>query len=740
MRPGFAVLLLSSTLVLLPAASGAYSSWAWTFDIRRDPINDNYLTGYLSWNGGKGGIEWGPDLPSDDLAPWLPDANSAASAWVENSVGWNARTYTGSDEVGGRRFIRVLEFKSAPLPDTYILNVSRGIAVDLYFKSSKCVSPEIELWAGTTFLAGQVASQTRQSNGKFFYSPTISGFCGRPYGMHTEVSILAKGTVLTLKMILHNPGAVEKLDVPVLLGTKDRSVIRLPFYIPEERVFLESHATGSGASPAGEPGGAAPPGAILLPLALVGLALRPSRRLRAPILAALLLAAALAGCLGGSSAPRDTAGTQATGGRVNQTLVPVPGGGNATSGGILGIVHDEFQVPVQGVHVSLFGTDKFATTDNFGQFAFSNVTAGEYTIRLDRAGWKVLEEKVTVEAGKFAKLDVLLEPLVKKSGGANRHRHDYWLPDEKVRTIFSGPVTFPPFQGQVPACASGSSSSGDQYFCVTDFLIPPAAGSEPRKLVLPGTNDLEVKVTWQESQNRVYRVGVGFTANDNKSDFYMFPKPSGVPTHIRTTWGMGDVGHQAFTTWALWLYIPTNEHEVFFGEGAPIVQPLQGPFQVEVKVHRGTAPLEPGHKDHWGSNTTLTLMEREQSSSWPLSKLVPPGTESLDITYEQTRPSSNEWTVVYKPANEAPTAVANFHPLPGGTKNGNTVTFHYVLKPGEADPFYAKRSSWSFGRVQLNPDPVKTQQDNLDARLNGENKAFLTVVANKDPGFSAEDE
>ena len=102
---------------------------------------------------------------------------------------------------------------------------------------------------------------------------------------------------------------------------------------------------------------------------------------------AVLSAALLAGCAGGSPDPLEDAGEDAPELEVTDT-----------TGGIRGIVVDQSIVPVAGAKVVLSG-GRNTTTDEEGLFRFTALEPGDYFVSVSKLGYTSVQQAATVEAG-----------------------------------------------------------------------------------------------------------------------------------------------------------------------------------------------------------------------------------------------------------------------------------------------------------------------------------------------------
>lgn len=111
-----------------------------------------------------------------------------------------------------------------------------------------------------------------------------------------------------------------------------------------------------------------------------------------------LLAAPLAGCVGGDGLENAGPGDSAQ--------------FDEESGAIQGIITDTEARPVAGVTVALIGAeDVQATTDDSGSFTLSNVAPGTYTLAAQKLGYESVAKSVTVNAGETAQLQLTMEAI-----------------------------------------------------------------------------------------------------------------------------------------------------------------------------------------------------------------------------------------------------------------------------------------------------------------------------------------
>lgn len=684
------------------------------YSVRDDWGPTVLVTGYLTWSGTQGGISWNPAATSQD-----PGGRADPTTGLKSALGWNLRSNAGNDQ----GLIVVDEFLSEPLNQTLYLNASRLIQLDLFVKNEHCtvqpdsnapdpVAADVELYAGDRFLGGQLHG---------FYPPwtldtSVDGHCVRYYRLHAELDTLPSGTALKL-LVIHT-GELTSLQYG--LGSNHRSVLRLPTYsaedahsrVPELAAAAESNKTVNagvdepreGEDPKASKGPAAPIGvAGAAGLGLLGVAglnrAGARRRLAAGALALFFVTLAFSGCFGFDPA-------------LGQELEGF--------GRIEGVIRDEFGFSLASVHLSVLTTSNFTDTDSKGHFAISSVPAGERVVRLEKADFKIAEETVLVLPGETAWLNLTLGLVIDRGPDSRPHDHDIWgkLPS---LPLFTGDVAFQQYDltfGFGPRPGSGgiclNAEVTTQSHCMQFFQFPPVE-EPPDPVIYPGTYDIEAKITWSPSDNQVERVGLGFFPNlqGEWNYTYMYPRRSGEPFHIRTNWEMGDAGHQRYTDWIFFLYIPTNAGSPL--PVATLTQLVKAPFHVEMTIHKGVVPVEAGHKDFWEKNQTISVMKDWQLYGactacelprhyygWYPWTLVPPGTTWLEV--ELTHPETgathvpvHDWGIVYKPAHIPPNPPLSEYREANPYQGDSTHKFYRIpLKNTETDGYYAKSSNWEF--------------------------------------------
>lgn len=656
----------------------------WT---RIEKFSGPYLTGSLTWDGSNGGIAW--------------DASATTQATLQTTMAGTTRVFT-----------------SAAIPETLPLNASRYIEVDLRVQGqsdpdtgSSCAAfnnprLDVELWAGTQLVGGVVHGQSYQAlyfdvqNGRFAnnpFPPDPPGWGTCRFRIHPEVAFLEKGTVLSLK-VLH---VAQSGAVTLGLGPDHASMLRIPYFSPEEaalRLTAPEPSKGTGGAGGGT--------GLLALLALPAL-FRPRRR--SVLLVAILVAATgLSGCFGGAAGPGGSNGDGSGGELVATLSSQAPGNGTPSAfGSIVGQVHDADRFPIRDAHVVLVGSQNFTKTNAYGSFQITHVPPAAYTLRVDASGYISLERPVTVVKSAILKVDITLVPIDVKEGDKGRHPHDDWLQRTRVDLVDRGLGT---------ECAYVAVSCRSHRA----FTIPAA---EKDDLIFPGTREVEVTVTWTAAEMGYPRAGLYIQANNDPEPgnwTMLYPRASGVPFRIQTTWELTDVGHQRFSTWNFELFTPDARDQVAQArQDAGLAKPE---FRVKVTIHKGVVPLEPPHPDAWAGRNVITAFKMIDAQ--PTTRCAPPtvlpcpysyveaiptsvvpyDAEWIEVTIlPNVRPTTFEWLLRYKPADRprddagvSPRTSASYVDAQGGVANGTGKTWKIALKDDEADGTYARKSAWSF--------------------------------------------
>lgn len=742
---------LFALLILLgPVAQAYYVPPAYSWARRIDEAGGTYATGYLGVQAGKGFISWSPERPSED--PAIPGTDSTTDA----SGAVSRLRYTYVDRTSTP--VRIDEFVSEPLATELHLNASRLVQLDLQltdreagadaysdvcnyyysriagvgFGSGPDPELRIELLADDVLIAGSVSTQYVEYYWwNYERPPEPEGHATCTYRMPLEASVLPAGTVLKLRVLVIMEGSPFKWG----LAGDHRSLLRLPVFSDDEWLLRDPKARPTSLGAGGE-GEEAASGLLLLPVA--GLAL--VRRRRATVLVAALVLAS--GCFGGGGP--DAPAQSGPAGSLSYSIAP--GSGNASTGAILGVVHDDLHVPLAGVHVSLLGTTNFTRSDNNGKFHLRNLPAATYTIRFDKEQYVSIQEEVVVKPGATSVLEVTLIPQDLSDPGARRHSHDYWS-GETRKVVFEQALGFD--------CVG---AAGQNCQPRTSFVIPSGAKGEFRT-IRPGTERVEVTISWDAAMARS-RVGLALQANNdpfwNATLFH--PRESGKTYRVASTWEMTDVGHVPFSSWIFNLYgDPADEPTL--GEGRAVteaVQALSGQgFRVKVEIFKGAIPLEPAHPDPWGSKRVLPILQNQdmylgatlapQEQGKPNSpsfheaeRVVPSDTQWVQVNVTFSRETSPAWKPVlfyrpggYQPGSNYDHTSPEYKRAPAPVKNGNKFTWALPLLEGEGDSVYALRSSWVFA---VQADDGKAQWEDYWTHYSVANLASkISVAAYRDP-------
>lgn len=697
-----------------------------SFNRRIETPGGDYFDGFLAVQGGKGSINWDPAAPTED--PAIPGSDPTTG--TDATLAKLQNTYLA------RRTspMRVDEFVGRPLPRDLNLNASRLVLLTLQLTNREGGSAgtsdvceyyyeryagvgvgsgpdpvlRIELLADGQLVAGSVHPQpTEPWWWNYERPPEPEGYATCFYQMPLETSRLARGAVLTLRIQVMVEGSPFKWG----LAGDHRSTLRIPVFSEVEWLFRDPER--GRRTVAGDPTQPDEAGALFL-TPILGLALMRRRR-PAPLLLALLVASS--GCFGGGGGgPADTTGA----GSLSYSIAPGNGTGRG-NGSIVGVVHDDLHIPLTGVHVSLLGTSVFKRTDNNGRFQFPSLAPQEYTIRFDLDEYASVQEEVLVEPGATSLLEVTLVPLEYKDLGARRHDHDYWGDDTRS-VLFEDALGF--------ECAGAARQNCQPR---SSFAIPMGAPGEFRT-IRPGTERVEVTISWDPAAMGRQRVGLAVQANNDPSlsnATLFYPRESGKVYRVASTWEMTDRGHTPYSSWVFHIYgDPVDDNAFLDGSlGTDTVQSLNGQsFRVKVEIFKGSLPLEPAHPDLWGGLAQLPIVQGQPSSFYAsilpydsdtrpepnyhdAERVVPFDTEWVQVNLTLSRATSPTWLPVfyyrpggYQPGTNYDIRSSEYKKAAAPQVNGNKYSWRLTLAPGEGDSVYGVRSSWVFAFAPDNAD------------------------------------
>lgn len=717
MRFGVVAMAVILVFVLLPGTAEAQPRF-------RPPGQQQLLVTYLETQ-----AETGPAFLSHN-----PNASSV-SVFKPADAGPASGAVNHATFVPDRRG-QTWEFKAgAPLDRVYYVNVSSSVSGSLHWATSQHTAGSttqgdyenvrfrIELFSGNRRIG--VSETMYQFYPVDGFARVTAGWSQTGFGFRPELHRLEKDEVLRLR--------VTRLQgfADFWIGTQapHQSFFTIPYFDqdPLANVFyLENGFLNAidGSQPAGEDAGAADPSPRPAGLPLEGSAalaavgfLPPRLRRRSSAVLLLLLASSLAGCMGGGSredgaTPSSTPPTQAETG-----FVPEPGLEERGVGELHGAVLDGERagVPLDKAIVIVLGTNRFANPGADGRYEFLNMTPGHFSIKVDRDGYVGVEHTVEVRAGGVTYLNLTLyakgSSIVDRPAFDRPHVHDDW--GGETRKQFQS-FTFTP----TDTITRTGPFNCFYFFPTYCNLVVPIDAS---KAILPGTVNVEVKLSWQGGPHIANHWGLmAFTSSHTFNPLvpdnggYSFgPRESGQVFRIPIYPFDADPGHQNFTNWHF-----TLRHLTASSAWNPAYAALTaGTINVEMWMEKGVVPLEPKHRRFWEDNSSVELFREKvltetslcdnpsPGRSWRLDLepglFVPPGTREIRGWMNWTanlHPAPAAWSLVVKGANY-PKGDADpkwFRVADESTTAGTSVAF--VIRPGtfETDKYYQKTSYWTF--------------------------------------------
>lgn len=712
---------------------GAAASWI-------DPPSKDILIGYLTWDdaSSKFGIAWDPHAPTADPGGRPPAPDPAGTRHLQYAVlAPNLRRAAGDDV-----FLPPDDhFPSQPLPAEIRIDATRLIQLELYLwnEGRECVTPsnvppaesttpqlEVELRAGTRVLAGGIPTVSQANPGT-----APAGYCRLFFGMPSELGWLAADDRLHLTIRHINQPDHFRYG----LQGSHRSVLRIPIFSIDELVFREPDRYGLSQETTDDP---EPQNGTLI-LGFLPLLAAPLGRTRASrraiLLAAVFAITLLSGCAGRGAPSSGT--SEVPQGRVDVRFVPTGVEAPSGQGSLSGVVMDVFGYPIPGARVSILGTTHFTDTGDWGHFRLQGIAAGTHEVLVTEAPqiravapvYHPIRSKVDIRDNQITSIVAHLIPLVMPSGDAGPHRHDYWAADAFKARVLDKTVSF---TGTSTCGAIGSTSS---TYCVIpgpEFYLPPDPKAENQNLILPGTQEIEVKVSW-ESSSPLHRVGVYFRSAFNSKNAYLLPKENGETTRIRTEWEMTDKGHQWGSRWTFGLYVPGHDVPALNRSATNAFPPLH----VEIGLRKGTLPIDGGHPDLWRGNESLELANLKRSFScsggqagqcnnrYSLSffpnPFVPMETRWMELRLNWSAASTiGTWQgTMGTPLN---TTGGCPRPIPGREADSKAKTTNWTIQlgPAETDSPYVKKTGWAFCLI-ADPSPLASMT------------TYVRLIAHRDP-------
>lgn len=464
-----------------------------------------------------------------------------------------------------------------------------------------------------------------------------------------------------------------------------------------------------------------------------------------------VLVLVVSGCVEPSGSAASTSGGSSAVVEATTGIFLKPGAGI-----VAGTVVNDAGFALKDVHVALVGSDFFGKTKKDGSFEFVNVSAGSWRLRVEASQFQSHEEDLVVRAGNVTKAHVVMVPVEETGAGYRPHVHDFWL-DQTEKTIMdedvdlrkttrnTGGVGGTSTQQTLSSVTYAAQNSSDNL-----YRIPLPGNGDPPALIFPGTKEVQVTVSWTSSSFTGTKVGLHYRTAGVGDTVWAGRKASGETWKISVVPEGWDTGHQRFSLWEFWVrpYQDPNDGANF----RPGV--INGNFHVKVVVVKGEIMAEPGHEDFWAAGSTYNVNKPEDrlgecnnayhltDRSWGNCKLapkniVPPGTAKLVLEsawtyYQADGTASGDLVVVYRSPAQNPwkTHITEFQVATCQPPQAQKVKCEIVLKKGETDAFYQKRSMWSFSMAARGheKDPLDYEPRTFTFRL--------TVDALRDPAYA----
>lgn len=709
------------------------------------------LSAYLKAQAETGPASLSTNPDSSTVAQFKPSDAGAASG-ATNTADYYAKR-------GGKSY----EFKmAAPLGRVYYLNVSSRVTGTIYFSATQMASgqdPEnlrlrVEVRVGDKILAAG-----DQAFDAYIVTPRVTGgFASWSFSLPMESHRIEASEVLSVRVTRFQGFA----DFSIGTHGAAQSLVRIPYFDRDPMAstfYLDNHVL-TPVGPSEEPTG--PVALLVVGLGLSLVAVRPPRgRL---LILLMLLAGALAGCTGAPAAPGGATSGSPTGdsGQVETGTRDDPNLLKEGIGRLEGIVRDGERggVPLKGVLVAVLGTNRFNYTASDGTYGFHNMTPGPYRLRFTHDGFDGLESDVSVSAGKVAYLNVtLLLPgkTVERPSFDRPHVHDGWGGEtrKQVQAFDVVPVKDKTAPQLGWYCDDNQSPDNCAYELPIDVRNP----------ILPGTTLIEIKVNWDPSpatapMDRSLRAYAPWKDpsninGPNDKPYVYGARPPGTSYRIAIYPYDADPGHQNFTNWHFQIASPTYNWP--YNPSQRLI--TLGSLHVEMWIEKGVIPLEPKHRDFWGENKTVGLLQEkpvtancvydqpQPTVSWKLEKdpgvWVPPGTKEVRGWFNWSAsnyPQAPAWTLMLKGANfpKGDSHAAWFRGVDESSRSGTSMSF--VIRPAshETDKYYQTQSYWVFapsdGRA---PGPfILGNYWQANCLQYAETMTFkLTAYAIKDPAY-----
>lgn len=438
----------------------------------------------------------------------------------------------------------------------------------------------------------------------------------------------------------------------------------------------------------------------------------------------LFVAGTLAGCVDDVDGHQeaDLGGTST----IARESVAEAADGNGT---VVGTILNKHGFALAEATVQLVEPGLFVDTDDKGNFTFERVPAGIHTLRVDKQTYKAFQEPLEVVAGERVRVEIVMALVDDVSPEDTEHIHDYWGPLDRIM-IMDGPVDL---------SDQGTAGSGDVTYANLDgignyaweFTLPataahPPPGAEGRAaLIYPGTERVEVTITWTPDDFEVTDLMFGYDG-PNADPEWFDPAPSGTVYEIPIVDpAMNDRGHSQVSRWEFMLRAQNNPTNLAGGDSyEPAL--ADGSVHVNVEVIKGDVPLEPPHPRPWADGPCVQVRSFEDTGEAPNPAgivpqrrpqdrfgtiamghgVVPIGATNMTISFQWTHERVgamdavpvNDWDVRFSTADQNLEDITlddlRVPELVSEDLAAQTKTYVMEIEPGWHDPWYDTRSSW----------------------------------------------
>lgn len=426
----------------------------------------------------------------------------------------------------------------------------------------------------------------------------------------------------------------------------------------------------------------------------------------------------LSGCLGGDGPSGGPAASSSTAPTVEPTPgVTIP----ADKGAVLGRIVNDAGIPVRDVVAALLGTPHGGRTNQTGHYQILDIPPGEYRFRADKAGFRAHEEPVSVVAGNVTRVDVVLVPLSGEDDGARPHVHDLWG-EELEYVLMDGTVTLDQTPGN---CGVIPRPGCDQYWANANgttgewpLILPAQAPKGGPALVLPGTREFVITLSWESTQITVDKMGIMYRDPLMPGGIRWKPTAnSGTAVRHAVNESTADNGHARSSQWLFWLYTDNSPASSL----KPGVVTPGARVHVKIVLHKGEMYLEREHPDFWKGNDSLVLRSKDRTQKYPSGTLplwtrtvggegttldagiiVPPGTKRMRIdfawSYEGAAGPEFDHDLTWRTADQhvQTTPVSQYRRATGTPNGTNAKVYDFDVDPKWVDGYYHKKSNWLF--------------------------------------------